>query len=154
MTWNHLFLSFDGRTSRRDFWICFAALFAIGLLASVLPLIGALTGLALLYPWTALMAKRLHDFGRPGWLVLIPAVPAAVSGALALFAALAMSTAATMPAGIAAAGLAAVISTLAVVTGLIFLLWAGLNAGDAHANAYGARPHPYGSQPCGTNSRT
>ena len=140
MDWNHLFLSFSGRTSKRDFWIGFGALFGAGIVANLLPVVGTVAGLALLYPWTALMAKRLHDFGRSGWRVLVPAVPAALSGILALFAALAMGSTATMAAAFATAGFAVLVSTLAVIVGLGFLVWVGTRDGDAGANAYGA-PH-------------
>lgn len=136
--WYHLFLSFSGRTGRRDFWIGFAALFGAGLVASLMPLIGTLVGLGLVYPWTALMTKRLHDFGRSGWLVLIPAVPAVLSGVVAVFAALAMGNAATMGAAFTIAGFSVLISTLAFMVGLGFLLWIGTRDGDAGANAYGA----------------
>lgn len=140
MNWQHLFLSFEGRVSKRDFWIGFAALFGAGFVASLIPVVGAVASVALIYPWTALMAKRLHDFGRSGWLVLVPAVPAAVSGALGVFAALAMSNAATMGAAFATAGLAMLVSTVALLVGLGFLAWVGTRDGDAAANAYGAPP--------------
>ena len=135
--WQHLFLSFSGRTSKRDFWIGFAALFGAGIVANPLPLIGAVASLALIYPWTALMAKRLHDFGRSGWLVLVPAIPAALSGILAVFAALAMGNSATAGAAFATAGVAILISTVALLVGLGFLVWVGTRQGDAGANRYG-----------------
>lgn len=138
LDWQHLFLNFSGRTSKRDFWVGFAVLFGAGLVANLLPVIGAVASVVLLYPWSALMAKRLHDFGKSGWLVLIPAVPAAVSGVLALFAALAMGNTATMGAAFATAGFAVLVSTLAVLVGLGFLVWVGTRKGDAGANAYGA----------------
>lgn len=138
LDWQHLLLGFSGRTGKREFWVGFAALFGIGIVANLLPVIGTIASVALIYPWTALMAKRLHDFGKSGWLVLIPAVPAAMSGVLALFAALAMGNAATMGAAFATAGFAVLVSTLAVLIGLGFLAWVGTREGDASANAYGA----------------
>lgn len=138
LDWQHLFLNFSGRTSKRDFWIGFAALFGAGIVANLLPVIGAAASVALIYPWTALMAKRLHDFGKSGWLVLIPAVPVMVSSVLALAAALAMGNAATMGAAFATAGFAVFVSTLAVLTGIGFLVWVGTRDGDASANQYGA----------------
>jgi uncharacterized membrane protein YhaH (DUF805 family) len=140
MNWHHLFLGFSGRTSKRDFWIGFAALFAAGFAASLVPLVGALASLALLYPWTALVTKRLHDFGRSGWLVLIPTLPAALSGTLAVYGALAMSNAATLGSALAVAGFALLVSTIAMLVGLAFLLWVGLSAGDTGPNAYGEVP--------------
>ena len=91
----------------------------------------------LLYPWTALLVKRLHDFGKPGRLVLVPALPAAASAALALHASLAMGNAATMGTAFAVAAIALPISALALLVGLGFLLWAGLKDGDPGANAFG-----------------
>lgn len=140
MNWQHLLLSFSGRISKRDFWIGFAALFAAGFVASLVPLVGALASLALLYPWTALVTKRLHDFGRSGWLVLIPTVPATLSGVLAVYGAVAMGNAATTGAALAAAGFALLVSTVAMLIGLAFLLWAGLKAGDTGPNSYGDVP--------------
>lgn len=140
LDWQQLFLSFTGRASKRDFWIGFAVLFGAGFVASLLPVIGALASLALIYPWTALMTKRLHDFGKSGWLVLVPAVPAAASGVLGLFAAVAMGNAVTMGAAFATAGLAVMISTIAILIGLGFLLWVGLKDGDRVPNAYGEVP--------------
>lgn len=140
MNWHFLFLAFTGRVGRRDFWIGAAALIVVGMLTHLLPLVGPIASLALLYPWTALMAKRLHDFDRPGWLVLVPVVPAAASGVLALFATLAMGNVATVGTAFATAGLALLVSTLAVLVGLGFVIWAGLKEGDARANRYGPIP--------------
>jgi uncharacterized membrane protein YhaH (DUF805 family) len=96
--------------------------------------------LALLYPWTCLTAKRLHDFGKSAWLVLIPAVPTAASAVLALVTTLAFSNVATMGAGIAAAGLALLVSTVAILVSLAFLLWVGIKDGDSATNAFGPPP--------------
>ena len=141
MNWQTLLFCFTGRISQRDFWIGFAALFAAGFVASLLPVVGTAASLALLYPSTALMAKRLHDFGRSGWLVLVPAASAALSGTLAVYTTFAMSSAVNMGAALAAAGFALLISTVAVLTGLAFLLWVGVKAGDAGPNAYGDVPN-------------
>jgi uncharacterized membrane protein YhaH (DUF805 family) len=137
MKWQHLFLSFSGRTSRRDFWIGILGLVGAGIVTGLLPVVGQVLGLALLYPSTALMVKRLHDFGRSGWLAAIPLVPVVLAGAIALLAATAMSKPATMGTAFAAAGLAALVSTVAMLVGLAFLLWIGTRDGDAGTNAFG-----------------
>lgn len=136
--WRSLYLSAQGRIGRREFWIGAAGLIAVGLAVGIIPVVGALASLAMLYPWTCLTAKRLHDFGRSGWLVLIAAVPAAVSGALGVFMALAASNLATLGVAMASAGLALTVSTLALLASLAFLLWVGLKPGERSANAYGA----------------
>jgi uncharacterized membrane protein YhaH (DUF805 family) len=142
MNWQDLFISAHGRVGRRDFWIAAAALIISGLVLNLLPVIGPLAALALLYPWTCILVKRLHDTGRSGWLVLVPTVPAALSGVLGLFAALALQSPATMGAAFGMAGLALSASMLAALIGLGFLLWAGLKAGDAASNRFGEPAAP------------
>ena len=135
--WQHLYLDLNGRTSKRDFWLGFAGLVGAGVVANLLPTIGSVVSLALLYPAAALMTKRLHDFGRSGWLVLVPLVPSALSALLAFFASMTIGNAATMGAGLAAAGFAALLSTIAMLVGIASLLWIGTRDGDLAANAYG-----------------
>lgn len=137
MNWQHLLLSFSGRTSRRDFWIGILGLVGAGMVTGCLPVIGTMVGLALLYPSTALMVKRLHDFGRSGWLAAVPLVPAVLAGAIALLAASAISNQATMGVALAAASLAALVSTVAMLIGLAFMLWIGTREGNAGTNAFG-----------------
>lgn len=68
-----LFLSFEGRISRRTFWFGILVFLAVGLGLSLLVLpvsrgagpmlriVGFLISLVLLYPLAALLVKRLHD---------------------------------------------------------------------------------------------
>lgn len=137
MNWYPLFLSLDGRIGRKDFWIGAAVLIGVGLMAGLMPIIGPLVSLALIAPWTCLMAKRLHDFGRSAWLVLIALIPAAGSAALGLFTALAATNAATMGAAFAGAGLTLAVSFIALIVSLGFLIWVGVKPGDPRPNAYG-----------------
>lgn len=137
MNWLPLFLSLDGRIGRKDFCIGAVALIGVGILANLLPIVGPPLSLALIAPWACLMVKRLHDFGRSGWLVLIALVPAAGSAALGLFTALAASNAATMGAAFAGAGLTLVVSSVALIVSLGFLIWVGAKPCDLQPNAYG-----------------
>lgn len=140
MNWRHLFLTLEGRIDRKDFWIGAAALIGAGLVLSVIPVVGQLASLALIVPWTCLTTKRLHDFGRSGWMALAAVIPSAASAVLGLFTALAASNVATMGAAFASAGLTLMISTAALVISLAFLLWVGLTPSDAASNAYGPAP--------------
>jgi uncharacterized membrane protein YhaH (DUF805 family)/uncharacterized membrane protein YphA (DoxX/SURF4 family) len=81
-SWNALFVQSSGRTSRGQF------------LAALIPLVLAVLWyavkgpavdyapwgvLVLLYPAIVLSVRRLHDMGRTGWWVLVPAVLAVVA---------------------------------------------------------------------------
>ena len=138
MNWFPLFLSLDGRIGRKDFWIGAVVLIGVGILANLLPIVGPLVSLALIAPWTCLMAKRLHDFGRSAWLVLIALIPSAGSAALGLFTAFAATNAATMGAAFAGAGLTLAVSFIALIVSLGFLIWVGVKPGDLQPNAYGS----------------
>ena len=89
MNWKFLLFSFKGRITRRDWWIGYGLLFAIGLvylflewgkyadvknaddpLARTATLHFLLLHILLLIPTLALYIKRFHDLGRSGWWAL------------------------------------------------------------------------------------
>src|SRR5438270_11369721 len=78
MDWKGLFLTSHGRLGQRDFWIAWLILFVASLVLSMVPLLGQLAVLALIYPTVCITAKRLHDFGKSGWLAAVPYAIAAV----------------------------------------------------------------------------
>ena len=74
---------FDGRASRREFWlwilITFVISLAIGALswavADFFTVVAGLYALATIVPNLAVAARRLHDHNKSGWLQLIVLVP-------------------------------------------------------------------------------
>jgi uncharacterized membrane protein YhaH (DUF805 family) len=85
MTVVHQLFGFSGRMRRRDFWLFSILLFVVALaltfgvsrvsgLALTDPWLN-LTALATLWPNLAVMAKRLHDRNRSGWLAIIGWLP-------------------------------------------------------------------------------
>lgn len=85
MTFQELYLSLDGRISRRTFWIRgFLPLTLLSLgfwlvdgfieADGILELIGAIL---LLWPSLAINVKRWHDRGKSGWWVLVGLIPIA-----------------------------------------------------------------------------
>lgn len=94
MDWKYLFFSFEGRISRRTYWIALAVVIAVNfaLLGAAAQLLGVSyesllegtkTGsainlavtLLLLWPSLAYMSKRLHDRNRPGiWAAVLYAL--------------------------------------------------------------------------------
>ena len=136
MDWRYLFLSPQGRIGRRDFWLGVGVVIVAGLVLGMIPLLGLLASIALIYPSVCLQAKRLHDFGKSGWLQL---VPLGVMGVASIVASVTGGAAALAGGGAALAGLGlglAVLS-LALLINLGFLLWVGLSRGDVAANSYG-----------------
>ena len=151
MDWKFLFLSSDGRISRQQFWIGALILIGAGVVAGWIPLINVIFFFVSLYAWVCLYSKRLHDFGKSGWLTAIP-----VSLFIAAFflAMLTMGGMAAMgafkgmhgdyanPAAMLGAGITAMLLGLAALVALGFLLWVGLTPGQPGDNRYGPPPSP------------
>lgn len=146
MDWKSLFFSAEGRIGRQAFWIGFAILFFAGMVINVIPGLGQLISIAMIWCWVCLFSKRLHDFGKSGWLNLVPIVAwfAALVIALAVGGAglIAMATGGDAGAGafIASMGGAMLVFAVAGLINLAFILWVGLTAPTPGDNAYG--PHP------------
>jgi len=77
MDWAYLFNSFDGRISRKTFWIAMVALIVAEMFAHIIAeaiqgdRLSAIVDLAFTYPEFAIAAKRGHDREMPLWLLVI-----------------------------------------------------------------------------------
>ncbi|MFK7735923.1 MAG: DUF805 domain-containing protein [Pirellulaceae bacterium] len=79
------YANFQGRASRREYWMFFLCNIAVAVLLmimdGVLLMTVGIAGLNLLYtlaviiPGVAVTIRRLHDTGRSGWWILIGLVP-------------------------------------------------------------------------------
>ncbi|WP_341729440.1 DUF805 domain-containing protein [Brooklawnia sp.] len=82
------YVDFSGRASRREWvtwWLsCFVIDLVLGALTNMtanangnspLSIVTGLFSLAILLPSIAVMARRLHDTGRSGWLILLNFIP-------------------------------------------------------------------------------
>jgi uncharacterized membrane protein YhaH (DUF805 family) len=143
MNWQYLFLRADGRIGQKDFWLGWLILFVAGIVLGMIPLLGMLISLALIYPNVCVFSKRLHDFGKTGWLaaapyviLLVASVIAMAMGGAAMFSAMSGSAAGTA-AAMTGLGLGMGIFVLAGLACLAFLLWVGLTKGDPAPNKYG-----------------
>lgn len=139
-------LSFDGRLRRSHFWIAWAILFAIGFVMGMIPVINLL-GIVLLWPHLAIGVKRLHDMGKPGWLIAIPYVAAFAAwiGAFVMVGAGAIMNAAALDAEDPAAFLATFGPAVGILgasclLSLVFWLWMGLADSQPGANSHGPNP--------------
>ena len=76
MDWVYLFSSFEGRISRKTFWIGIAVLIVAELAVYLIaePLQGdrlsAIADLAFIYPEFAIAVKRAHDRDLPIWILV------------------------------------------------------------------------------------
>jgi len=77
------YIDLNGRTDRAAFWQYVLVYLAIALLLWLLGLrfLANFVGLILFLPTLSIWVRRLHDVGRSGWLVLVPAVPIFLMGA-------------------------------------------------------------------------
>ena len=145
MDWKTLFLSANGRIGRQPFWIGVAILIVAGMVLNFIPIIGQLAALALTYCWVCLYSKRLHDFGKTGWLAAVPFVIGFIAGIIAV----AMGGAAMLTGGmgseadaLAAVGSAGLVLGLSFIIYIAFVLWVGLSKGDPGTNQYGSPRTP------------
>ena len=74
------YFCFDGRAGRKEFWMFFLANFIINLIIGVIPgkagmIVSLVYGLAILLPYLGVTARRLHDTGKSGWMMLLALIP-------------------------------------------------------------------------------
>lgn len=151
MDWQTLFLKADGRIGRRDFWIGFLIIFVASIVLNMVPVLGQIAGLLLLWPQVCIHAKRLHDMGKTAWLMLIPlgvaivcGIAGVATGGIAVLGSMAMSDggsdSAAAAAALSGAGAFMAFMGLAMLVGIGFLLWVGLTPGQPGENQYGPPP--------------
>lgn len=148
MDWKTFLLSADGRISRQSFWIGFLIVLGANVLVGWIPLIGWIVSLVSIYVLVCLGAKRLHDFGRSGWLQVIPfaglfllvLAVAMIVGTSAATAAFSGDDDAINAAVIGGVAVSVAASALAFLISAAFLLWVGLTPGQPGANKYGEPP--------------
>src|SRR5690242_19896978 len=97
MDWKTLYFDANGRIGQRDFWLGYLILIGVSVIVGFIPVIGQIAQLVLTWAGVCLMSKRLHDFGKTGWLAAVPYAIGIVAMLLML-----MSTFGLMAAGSAA----------------------------------------------------
>jgi uncharacterized membrane protein YhaH (DUF805 family)/uncharacterized membrane protein YphA (DoxX/SURF4 family) len=127
MTWDTLFVHLKGRTSREHFIPALIPLaLVVGWYAQASPNVYPQWSLlVLLFPAVVLLARRLHDMGHSGWLLV---VPAALSVAAMMIWDHRLDWGAQL-------NFAVPVATLIVFVG--FALWGCIGKGTAQANAFG-----------------
>ena len=134
---NTLFLSTRGRIGRQTYWLALAVLFVANLIASLIPVIGAVAALTLLWPTACVFSKRLHDMGRSSWPAIGVTATSALFGLVAVIISLLATNPATVGFALAMAAAPVLLGGLVALAGLALVIWAGVGASDVGANRYG-----------------
>jgi uncharacterized membrane protein YhaH (DUF805 family) len=138
MDWLYLFNSFEGRISRRTFWIAFGVLLIAEIAAHIVAetlegdRLSAIVDLAFTYPEFAVAAKRGHDRNLPLWLLGIFFAGGALLDLLTVL-------------GLAGTGDEPSMASLAIalpftVVGIALLVELGFRKGTPGPNQYGPDP--------------
>ena len=75
------YFCFEGRAGRAEFWYWFLACVIINIVLGIgdkfigKPILAGLFSLATLLPYLGVAARRLHDTGKSGWLLLLGLIP-------------------------------------------------------------------------------
>ena len=70
------YVVFEGRAHREEFWVYSLVNLVVTLVLHLISgVLGSLYSLAVLLPSLAVGARRLHDTGRSGWLLLVGLIP-------------------------------------------------------------------------------
>lgn len=125
------YATFSGRARRSEYWWFYLFTVLVSVVAAgvdallntmfdnAIGIVGTVTSLALLLPSLAVTARRLHDTGRTGWWMLLPAVLLLVTVMVAFAGFLAMVVV-TFNAGTAESGAAtSLFLVVLVVLGLL-----------------------------------
>jgi uncharacterized membrane protein YhaH (DUF805 family) len=141
MDWLYLLNSFDGRISRKPFWIAMGAVTVVEILCHLVAYqiegdrLSAIVDLAFTYPEFAIAAKRGHDRNMPPW---VPGIFFGVGVLLDLLTVLGLTGSREDP-----NTLALVVSLPFTVFGLALLADLGFRRGTRGPNRYG--PDPLGT---------
>lgn len=92
------YANFNGRTSRRDYWLAilgyFIISFVLGFISGLIfgtdkgvtSIVSIVFGLATIIPMLAMDVRRLHDINKSGWFLLLEFIPLVGSIILLVFA--------------------------------------------------------------------
>jgi len=147
-----LFTRFDGRISRRGFWLGLLGVVAVSIVVG-LGLISALPGgvilslgqiivsAGIIYIWSAVLVKRLHDRGKPAlpWVIifLLPGVLAQIINILKIgYTAVELAGTQVMVPGLGAT----IVMWVSMAIGLWMVIELGFLKGVSGPNAYGPDP--------------
>lgn len=135
------YYTFSGRARRSEYWwfILFVTVVSL-ILSAIDPVIfgrgmllglNGLFGLLTLVPQLAVSWRRMHDTGRPGWYVLLPAISAILLFVFAL----------GNPNSALGPGLVIGLAAMALLFSIVILVWLAM-PGQPGENRFGRAPPP------------
>lgn len=160
MNLSHVLFSPNGRIGQQAYWIGILILIAGNVVAGIIPGVGGLLWLGLVWVGIAVYGKRLHDGGRTAWLHVIPWAITSVMAIIALSVVgvgviqLVLDASqndrpstASIAAMIAAGGVSLLLISVAMLVWAGYTIWVGLLKSDACENQYGPMPLAPDAQP-------
>jgi uncharacterized membrane protein YhaH (DUF805 family) len=156
------YATFSGRARRSEYWWFYLFTILVAITTSVIDavlntafdneigIVGTITSLALLLPTLAVTARRLHDTGRAGWWMLLPAIPlvATIAAGFAAVFLIAFSTNVDSNPEVAVIALLGVCVLLTLAAGITLTVFLCLNS-KPEANKYGPSPKQPRTLPTG-----
>ncbi len=123
-----------GRIGRKTFLISAVGFIALGIVCTLVAVAGQIISLLMLWPWTVVAVKRLHDMNRSGALAIAMALASASLGVMgSVIAMLSLNPGLFL----AAASVMAVLGLVIGLAALVFMVWLAVAPGSAGPNRFG-----------------
>lgn len=149
MNIGNVLFSPNGRIGQQDYWVGVLIIIIGNVVGGMIPFLGMIVSLGLIYVGVCVYGKRLHDIGKTAWIHGIVWLIQLGLGVIGFMMAGGAVLAAISAGGTEEAGLAAAIAasgSLFLIFGIGFLIWIvytiwlGVSAGEVGANRFGAPP--------------
>lgn len=153
VNFKYLYTAFDGRISRKPFWLGAIVLFLAGLALSLVvvwpltalsaglgKILSLLLSLLLLYPGIALSTKRLHDRNKPVALVWIFVAPGLIYQVADLLGLVTRAVSIQGQTLLVPTAIGTVLGLISLVVGIWALITLGIRKGTAGPNPHGPDP--------------
>lgn len=141
------YVTFSGRAARSEYWyfflfVIFGALIADRIDAAIFPAgtippVSAMFQIGTFFPFLAVSWRRMHDTGRPGWLVFLPII---VSVAFIFLSTMGFLSGPNPTSSADPGNTRFVILGALQVVAAVFILWWLSRPSESEPNAYGSPP--------------
>lgn len=147
MDFTNMLFSPNGRIGQKEYWVGIMIIILGNILAGMIPILGTILWLGLIYVGVCVYGKRLHDIGKTAWIhALVWGVSIALTVLAFAFAGGSLLAAGLNNNEVDAAAVLAASGSLLLFTGLGSLIWLGYTIwlgvieGEAGPNRYGQPP--------------